>query len=88
MTTLPRLIASQSSARSRRSELEVHVPVGTALAAALRNGLAFAPVELPDQPLELLGVQEPEVARPLDEVPAVARLDLGRRASRTGATRR
>lgn len=57
-------------------ELEVDLPVGAALAAALGHRPAFAPIKLADQPLELLGVQQSEVARPLDEVPAVARLDL------------
>jgi hypothetical protein len=46
------------------------------LAAALDDRPALAPKDLADQPLELLAIEKPQVARPLEEMPTITRLDL------------
>ena len=57
-------------------ELEVDVPVGSVLPAALGDRPALSPEDLADEPLEFLAVEQTEIARPLEQVTTVASLQL------------
>jgi hypothetical protein len=55
------------------SENKVDVPIRTAMATGLLNRPSITAEQFADEPLKLLGTEEPQACRPLDQVTPIRR---------------